>query len=133
MMYGGDVSGEAYQTVLRSSDFPDAPTWSFHSENPPVSVKEAVKLATEALTNVLGNHDGWSLQDITLMKSPGDYWIYKVDFLGPIYKPHSPSTFGFGKQAQSKSSLVVFVLMDGHVVFPKPITSTALEPMPTMP
>jgi hypothetical protein len=133
MMYGGDVSGKAYQTVLRSSDFPDAPTWSLHTGNPPVSIKKAATLATEALTKVTGNLKGWSLQDITLMKSPGSYWIYKIDFQGPIYKPHFPSSFGFGQQSQSQSDLVIFILMNGRVISPKPMPNTASEPTPTAP
>jgi hypothetical protein len=125
MMYGGDVLGKAYQTVLRSSDFPDAPTWSLHTGNPPVSVKMAATLATEVLTKVTGNLKDWSLRDITLMKSPGGYWIYKIDFQGPIYKPHSPSAFGFGQQSQSQSGLVVYVLMNGRAISPKPMPDTA--------
>jgi hypothetical protein len=121
MMYGGDVSGKAYQTVLRSSDFPEAPMWSLHTENPPVSVKKAVTLATQALTEVTGNVKGWSLQDITLIKSPGSYWIYKIDFQGPIYKSHSPSPIGFGQSSQSQSGLVVYVLMNGRVISPTPM------------
>ncbi len=136
MSFYGDVSGQQYKTDLRSSDLTNTPTWSFQTENPPVSVGEGVQLATNGLTKILGSLKGWSRGDITLKEWPGGYWIYKIDFQGPIYS-HSQSQSGLPR-FQSQSGLAVFVLMNGRVICPKPIQkgktpNNALEPTATAP
>ena len=116
MSYYGNVLGQPYKTDVRSSDITNAPAWSFQTENPPVSVREATQLAAKSLTETLGSLKNWNRQDITLMEWPEGYWIYRIDFQGPLYslQTNLPSM-------KSESSLTVFVLMNGKVICPKPI------------
>jgi hypothetical protein len=69
----GDVMGQKYTTDIRSSDLINTPAWSLKDENPPVSVREAARLAKKSLTENLGNLKGWSRSDITLKEWPGGH------------------------------------------------------------
>jgi hypothetical protein len=114
MMFSGDVLGHQYFCVVRSEDITNAPAWSAGRDNPPVSVREAARLATKSLAETLGDLKGWSRSEITLHEWPAvGYWIYQIKFEGPSYT--MPNT-----RLNSESVMTVVVLMNGQVICPKP-------------
>ena len=104
MMLMGQNLGHQYWCTVPSTDVTNAPTWATERDNPPVSVREAVRLATKGLAETLGDVKDWHRQDIVLQEWPvKGYWVYEITFGGP-----SPG-----------SVMTVVVLMNGHVICPK--------------
>ena len=118
MWTSGDVLGQNYMTKVSLSDVTNAPVWATNQDNPPLSMRQAERLATKALAKTLGNVTGWERADqiFVLWEYPGSlgqgYWIYEFQFRGPTYQNSNGST--------SQSSLTFFVMMSGKVVGPEP-------------
>lgn len=114
MMFSGDVMGHQCESVVRWADVTNAPIWSASRGNPPVSVRDAARLAAKSMAESLGDLKGWSQGDITLHEWPGKgYWTYQIKFDGPAYTiPNST--------LKSQSQATVVVLMNGQVFCPKP-------------
>jgi hypothetical protein len=131
MMVSGNVQGRQYQTSVRISDFTNVPVWTRQEANPPISVREALRLATKGLSKTVGDLKGWHRGNISLIEMSKERWVYQVEYRGPSYQ--NPK-YNF----TSDSSVIVFVLMNGRVICPKPVQNdktpnTALEPTPTAP
>jgi hypothetical protein len=106
----GNVGSEKYQTSLSLDATLRSSQWNSDDDNPPVSARKAIKLATAALKTVA--HDTsdwrWSLDSISLEHdSDQDKWFWEANFYAP----------GSGR---SQDYLVIFVLMDGSVIKPVP-------------
>jgi len=114
MSISASISGSNYWANIGPSDVTNGPTWSLKG-NPPVSVGDAVRLATKSLADSLGDLEGWHRGNITLEELSKGYWAYDINFVGDPYKvPGSGSD-----ELNFNSSVTVCVFMDGHAVCPK--------------
>lgn len=118
----GNVMGRHYSATIGPSDVANTPKWSFETENPPVSVREAVRLARKSLADTVGDLKDWTTERVSLAKLPEGYWVYEIEFDGPSYRAHQDELVSF------RSAMGVYVLMNGRAICPQPKINSKSHP-----
>ena len=105
-----EYSGKKYEFHIANQDLQKTPAWPATQENPPLSPRRAIDIASKQLAALLPNGKDWRLYSITL-RPMDDRWIYLVDFLEPLR--------GDNTVQQVSSSFQIVVLMNGVAITPK--------------
>jgi hypothetical protein len=106
----GYAFGKSYVITIRGEDLKKSPAWDQAAENPPLSARRALKLATEHQRALIPAPADWiwQLQYIGLRETQGKwYWLAH-------FEASQREAFGIGPPPD----LYVAVLMDGTVVKP---------------
>jgi hypothetical protein len=107
----GYAFGKSYTIVVGEEDLKKAPAWDQSAENPPLSARRALKLATDSRQAIIPGHAEWKweLRYLGLRESEGRwYWLAYFE--------------AFRRRGSSSGippHLYVAVLMDGTVVKPE--------------
>jgi hypothetical protein len=107
-----DAFGNCYVASVTGKDFDKTPDWSPDAENPPVSAKKAISLATKMKDSLAenGKNYKWVLDSAALHRWTGNkwYWVatYEVQYDGPRVGPNA-------------AQIRIVVLMDGTAVRPE--------------
>jgi hypothetical protein len=107
----GYAFGKSYVIVVTGDDLKKRPTWDQSAENPPLSARKALKLATDYPRRLIPGHADWEwhLNYLGLRQTEGMwYWLAHFEAL--------PKNANFEGRAPN---LYVAVLMDGTIVKPE--------------
>ena len=97
------------------------PAWQNESEEPPLSPRAAVRVATTQLAALMQNAERWQLSQIALRPAcDRSHWFYVVTFAPPPSRPDGGAYSPFG----------LVVLMNGQAVEPRVSERRAMDPMP---
>ena len=105
-----EYGGKKYESHISDADLQKTPAWPANEDNPPLSARRAVDVASKYLATLLPNGKDWRLDRITL-KPIDNRWVYLVEFLEPVR--------GNGPAQQTSSGFQIVVLMNGVVVTPR--------------
>jgi hypothetical protein len=105
-----EYAGKKYEFRISDDDLQKTPAWAPGQENPPLSARRAIDVATQELATLLPNGKDWRLYAVTL-RPIESRWIYLVEFLEPV-RPNGP-------ERQLSSGFQVIVLMNGVAVMPR--------------
>jgi hypothetical protein len=105
-----EYGGKKYEFRIPDDDLQKTPAWTPAQENPPLSARRAIDVATKELATLLPNGKDWRLYAVTL-RPIESRWIYLVEFLEPT-RPNGP-------ERQLSSGSQVVVLMNGVAVMPR--------------
>ena len=103
-----EYAGKKYEFHVSDQDFQKTPAWAPGQENPPLSVRRAIDIATRQIATILPNGKDWRLYEVTL-RPVENRWVYLVQFLEPLR----------GADRQLSAGFQVVVLMNGQAVTPK--------------
>ena len=78
-----EYAGKKYEFRISDEDLQKTPVWASGQENPPLSPRRAVDVATRQLASLLPNGKDWRLYAVTL-RPIENRWIYLVEFLEPL-------------------------------------------------
>ncbi len=102
---------KGYVISLSEKDVADTPSWNPAREDPPVSSREAARIAREHLAGYVKNRpDEWDVQGIGLVPLNAEKWIYAVSF--QCYNSHCRDSSVVGV-------FTIIVKMDGSVAAPE--------------
>jgi len=104
-----EYAGKKYEFHISDQDFQKTPAWAPGQENPPLSVRRAIDIATRQITTILPNGKDWRLYEVTL-RPIENRWVYLVQFLEPLRG---------AADRQLSAGFQVVVLMSGQPVTPK--------------
>jgi hypothetical protein len=104
-----EYRGKKYEFHITDADLQKTPDWAPSQENPPLSPRRAMDIASKYLATLLPNGKDWRLDRVSL-RPIGGRWIYLVEFLEPLR--------GDGG-GQLSSGFQVVVLMNGVAVTPR--------------
>ena len=104
-----EYGGKKYEFRISDQDLQKTPAWPAGQENPPLSPRRAIDIASKELATLLPNGKDWRLHDVTL-RPVDNHWIYLVNFLEPL-RP--------GAAEQLSTGFQVVVLMNGTAVTPQ--------------
>ena len=101
------VDGKYYTSPITGQTLVSAPKWFPNRGEPPLSSRDALRAATPALAQLVGDTQPWHLQSIKLwhpFDEPvlRDCWLYEVNFDRP------------GTAGSPGSTVDVYVLMNGR-------------------
>jgi hypothetical protein len=105
-----EYAGKKYEFRIPDADLEKTPAWAPGQENPPLSARRAIDVATRQLSTLLPNGKNWRLHAVTL-RAIDNHWIYLVEFLEPLR--------GDGGGQQVSAGFQVVVLMNGAAVTPR--------------
>ena len=114
----GQAFGKKYIVTVTDAAIQKTPDWDDDAENPPVSAKKALKLATAMKDSLVKDSDKfkWEMRSLSLMEIEGK-WLWTATFLamkqGALSEPVPVSE---GEEDLNHLSLAV--LMDGTVIKP---------------
>ena len=105
-----EYGGKKYEFRIPYQDLQNTPAWPAGQENPPLSARRAIDIASKQLAVLLPNGKDWRLYEVTL-RSVENRWVYLVGFLEPLR--------GDGAGRQLSSGFQIVVLMNGVAVMPR--------------
>src|SRR5205085_6896163 len=105
-----EYAGKKYEFHIPDQDLQKTPSWPAGQENPPLSPRRAIDIATKQLGTLLPDGKDWRLYEITL-RPIENHWVYLVQFLEPLK--------GDGAGKQLSSGFQVVVLMNGTAINPQ--------------
>jgi len=108
-MFTVQYGGKTYEFRIADQDLQRTPAWQAGQENPPLSARRAIDIATKQLATLLPNGKDWRLYAVTL-RPIENRWVYLVDFLEPLRD---------GAGQQLSAGFQVVVLMNGAAVAPR--------------
>lgn len=104
--------GENFQYKLTDADFANTPSWNeADGGEPPLSAKEAIKIAKETAPRFVKGADSWKVRRVELINMAGDKWFYRIHLV----------CSGAQCSALSERLFMSVVKMDGTIVEPKRI------------
>ena len=103
-----EYNGSKYEFHISDQDLQATPAWLPNQDNPPLSARRAIDIATKQLASLLPDGKDWRLHEVTL-RSIDNHWVYLVQFLEPLRNA--------GGQ-QLSSGFEIVVLMNGVAVMP---------------
>jgi hypothetical protein len=112
--------GKEYKVTVTTEDWKRTPEWKKDQENPPVSARKALDLATamkDSFVDTISDSPSydpdfkWDFDSLRLKQYENKFWYWEVVFMA---RRNAPST-GF------PSHICFVVLMDGTA--PKPVAS----------
>jgi hypothetical protein len=101
-----------YSVTVSSDALENSPSWKDDAENPPLSAKKAIKLATEMKDSLVKDSKDfkWSLESTSLRPASGDKWYWLVSY---------EARFQGAGSTGVPHNLRLIVLMDGKVIKPE--------------
>jgi len=105
-----EYAGKKYEFRVSDQDLQQTPAWESGQENPPLSARRAIEIATNQLSALLPNGKDWRLHAVTL-RPIENRWVYLVEFLEPLRAD--------GPERQLSSGFQIVVLMNGAAVAPR--------------
>ena len=105
-----EYNSTRYEYHITDQDLQATPAWPAGQDNPPLSARSAIDIASKELAELLPDGKDWRLYEVTL-RPIEDRWVYLVQFLEPLR-----SNAG-GQQLSSGFEIVV--LMNGVAVMPR--------------
>ena len=96
--------GKQFEFTVTSKLLENCPEWLSEQDNPPLSARRALAIASDYLPKLVSNAEAWQVRDIRL-RPVRDKWVYVLEF----------SERREGVQAP----FMIVVLMNGEVVEPK--------------
>src|SRR5438128_10198052 len=105
-----EYAGKKYEFHVSDQDLQKTPAWPANQENPPLSPRRAIDIASKSLAALLPNGKDWRLQEVTL-RPLDNRWVYLIGFLEPLR--------GDGAGRQLSSGFQIVVLMNGAAVMPR--------------
>jgi len=105
-----EYNSTRYEYHITDQDLQATPAWPAGQDNPPLSARRAIDIATKQLATLLPDGKDWRLYEVTL-RPIQDHWVYLVQFLEPLR--------GNGGGQQLSSGFEVVVLMNGVAVMPR--------------
>jgi hypothetical protein len=105
-----EYNSTRYEYHITDQDLQATPAWPAGEDNPPLSARTAIDIATKQLATLLPDGKDWRLYEVTL-RPIADRWVYLVQFLEPLR--------GNGGGQQLSSGFEVVVLMNGVAVMPR--------------
>ena len=105
-----EYNGTKYEFHISDQDLQASPAWPANQDNPPLSARRAIDIASRQLAELLPNGKDWRLYEVTL-RSIDNHWVYLVQFLEPL------RSTGAGQQESRGFEIVV--LMNGVAVMPR--------------
>ena len=98
------LGGRNNRIPVYESDFADAPPWDpLSGSEQPVSLGEAIRLATSEVQRTFADFEHWAFGSIGLQKLGDDHWVYVVQW-GPV------------NHQEEFAIVLVPVLMSGQVI-----------------
>lgn len=116
--YESVADGKAFTTVVADQAVAKTPAWQPSEDNPPLSGREALKLATRMKDKLVRDEHGfrWELESLSIIAPPSSkkvqgkfYWLTKY-----VNVPHEAGAALGGIQEE----ILIVVLMDGTVLRP---------------
>ena len=104
-----EYGGNKYDFRITEEDLKATPGWPAGQDNPPLSARRAIDIASKYLATLLPNGKDWRLYQVTL-RPIDSHWIYVVEFLEPLRADAA---------GQLSSGFQVVVLMNGVAVAPQ--------------
>ncbi len=106
--------------VVRDQDLVNSPAWDDSAENPPVSAKRAVKLASAVKDSLVSDLERWEWElESTALKKHGDKWYWIVRYQAHLKDGHARTT---KRKWDAPKNIAPFldvpVLMDGTAIKP---------------
>ena len=101
--------GKTYDFRVTDAELQKTPAWPPTQENPPLSARRAIDIASKQLAALLPNAKDWKLQEVRL-QAIDNRWVYLVGFVEPL-RPNVPDQVTRGFQ--------IVVLMNGVAVMPQ--------------
>ena len=110
MSFSSYPPGKQIVVKFTEQDLLRSPSWDEKSENPPVSAREAITLATKLRASLVKDTKKftWNFESARLTPAGGDKWFWHV-----YYQAHFE-----GGSSGYPHELSLVVLMDGTVVTP---------------
>jgi hypothetical protein len=105
-----EFAGKTYEFRISDEDLQKTPAWPPGQENPPLSARRAIDIATKQIATLLPNGKNWRVYAVTL-RPIEDRWIYLIDFLEPLRND--------GATQQLSAGFQTVVLMNGVAVVPR--------------
>ena len=105
-----EYNSTRYEYHITDQDLQATPAWPAGQDNPPLSARTAIDIATKQLATLLPDGKDWRLYEVTL-RPIEERWVYLVQFLEPLR--------GNGGGQQLSSGFEVVVLMNGVAVMPR--------------
>ena len=105
-----EYDGKKYEFSISDADLQKTPAWPPNQDNPPLSPRRAIDIASTYLATLLPNGKDWRLDRVSL-KPIENRWIYLVEFLEPLR--------GDLQGQQTSSGFQIVVLMNGTAVASK--------------
>jgi len=107
------AEGKQFYVGISNEDLLKTPAWKDHEENPPLSARKAINLATELQKTFVKDSKGHKWEFVTADLYPDsnvDRWYWEVTFMAYV-RPREPTL--------RKENLIVIVLMDVKVLKPE--------------
>src|SRR5437667_8771429 len=105
-----EYGGKKYEFRISDQDLQKTPAWPPGQDNPPISARRAIDIASKQLAALLPNGKDWRLYEVTL-RPIDNRWIYLVQFLEPLR--------GNTVAQQTSTGFQIVVLMNGVAVVPR--------------
>ena len=105
-----EYNSTRYEYHITDQELQATPAWPAGQDNPPLSARSAIDIASKELAELLPDGKDWRLYEVTL-RPIEDRWVYLVQFLEPLR--------GNGGGQQLSSGFEVVVLMNGVAVMPR--------------
>ena len=114
MTAGGKADGKQFTFSVTAADVKNAPAWSLDSPNPPLSPRQAQRIAQAQLEKFVRDPKQWHVREVCLMDF-GDHvhWVYTVRF----EREYPPDLAVYGADYFD-----IPVLMSGGVFTPKVVS-----------
>src|SRR5215831_6397878 len=103
-----EYNSTRYEYHITDQDLQATPPWPANEDNPPLSPRSAIDIASKQLAALLPDGKDWRLYEVTL-RPIEDRWVYLVQFLEPLRPVDQQLSTGFQ----------IVVLMNGVAVTPK--------------
>jgi hypothetical protein len=106
------AEGKSFVVGIEDEDLLKSPAWKSDAQNPPLSARKAIELATEQQKALVKDSKGHKWEFVTADLTPDtsvDRWYWEVTFTAHVRPGGTPPGF---------ESLRVIVLMDGRVLKP---------------
>src|SRR5262250_2682437 len=78
-----EYNSTRYEYHITDQDLQATPAWPANEDNPPLSPRSAIDIASKQLATLLPNGKDWRLFEITL-RPIDNRWIYLIQFLEPL-------------------------------------------------
>jgi hypothetical protein len=105
-----EYGGKKYEFHIPAEDLQKTPAWPPGQENPPLSPRRAIEIASNQLGTLLPNGKDWRLFEV-MLRPIDNRWIYLVEFLEPLR--------GNDAAQQTATGFQIVVLMNGVAVMPR--------------
>jgi hypothetical protein len=110
-IYSHTEDDELY-AAIRNETLANSPAWEGNAENPPISAKRAIQLASAIKESLVRDTEDWEWRlESAALKTHGDKWYWLIR-----YQAHSKTG---AAATRSDPHLVLPVLMDGSAIKPR--------------